>query len=60
MSEPATNRRRSLQRIVIASLLSLPGIVVAMLAKPLVLGDGFLLLGLLLAVAVPVYWLSHG
>ncbi|MEX2172395.1 MAG: hypothetical protein WD851_23950 [Pirellulales bacterium] len=49
-----------MRRLSIASLLAIPGIVLAMLAKPLVLGEGVLFLGLLLAVALPVSWLIAG
>jgi hypothetical protein len=46
-----------LRRVSIAVALSLPGIALAMAAKPLLLGDTVLLLGVLLAFALPVYWL---
>jgi hypothetical protein len=45
---------RSVRRVVIAVLLALPGIGLAFIAKPLNLGEGFLLLGVLLAFVVPV------
>jgi hypothetical protein len=48
---------RSLLRIAVAVLLALPGVGLACSAKPLALGDGVLLLGLLLAIAIPVGWL---
>lgn len=48
---------RSLRRIAIAVLLALPGIGLAFVAKPLILGEGALLLGVLLAFVVPVWWL---
>ncbi len=49
---------RSLRRIIIAVLLSLPGIALAFFAKPFVLGEGALFLGLALAFIVPIFWLS--
>ena len=48
---------RSVRRIVIAVLLGLPGIGLAFVAKPLILGEGVLLLGILLALILPVGWL---
>ena len=48
---------RSLRRIVSAVLLAVPGIGLAFVAKPLILGDGALMVGVLLAFAVPVWWL---
>lgn len=48
---------RSLRRIAIAVLLALPGIGLAFVAKPLILGEGALLLGVLLVFVVPVWWL---
>jgi hypothetical protein len=39
-----------------AVLLGLPGIGVALIAKPLKLGEGTLLLGILLSLALPVLW----
>jgi hypothetical protein len=47
---------RSLRRIAIAVLLALPGIGLAFLAKPLILGETIRLLGVLLALAIPVLW----
>jgi hypothetical protein len=46
-----------MKRVVIAALLSLPGIALAMAAKPLILGGDVLFLGIALAFAVPVGWL---
>jgi hypothetical protein len=48
---------RSLRRIAITVLLGLPGIGLAFLAKPLILGESTLLLGILLAFALPLVWL---
>jgi hypothetical protein len=58
---PAPNRRWfrfSPVAVVIAVLLALPGIALAMIAKLLVFGDGFLLLGLLIALGLPIWWLA--
>jgi hypothetical protein len=46
-----------LRRILIAVALATPGILLAFVAKPLMLGEGALLLGILLAFGVPVAWL---
>ena len=51
---------RSLRRISFAVLLALPGMGLAFIAKPLKLGEGTLLLGVLLAFAVPILWLVNG
>jgi hypothetical protein len=48
---------RSLKRVFIAVLLAFPGIGLAFVAKPLILGEGALLLGVLLAFTVPICWL---
>jgi hypothetical protein len=47
----------SLWRITVAVVLALPGIGLAFVAKPLILGEGILLLGILLALIIPVGWL---
>jgi hypothetical protein len=46
-----------MRRLLIAVLLAMPGIALAFLAKPLVLGDAVLFIGLLLAFSIPVAWL---
>jgi hypothetical protein len=48
----------SIGRISFAASLTLPGIIVAMLAKPLVLGEHVMLIGVLLALGVPIWWLK--
>jgi hypothetical protein len=48
---------RSLRRMAVAVLLALPGIGLAFVAKPLILGEGALRVGILLALAIPVCWL---
>ncbi|HMO85185.1 MAG TPA: hypothetical protein PKC18_09730 [Lacipirellulaceae bacterium] len=45
------------KRGALAVLLALPGLGVAIISKPLVLGEGVLLFGLLLGFATPVWWL---
>jgi hypothetical protein len=44
----------------VAVLLALPGLGLAFLAKPLHLGQGALLLGIALALSIPVWWLIAG
>jgi hypothetical protein len=48
---------RSLRRMMVAVLLALPCLGLALVAKPLLLGEWTLRLGLLLALAIPVGWL---
>jgi len=48
---------RSLRRMAVAVLLAMPGIGLAFVAKPLILGEGMLLLGILLALVIPIWWL---
>jgi hypothetical protein len=45
---------RALGRIVLAVLAAAPGLALAVAAKPFVLGEGALWLGLLLALALPL------
>ncbi|MBX3434363.1 MAG: hypothetical protein KF847_13655 [Pirellulales bacterium] len=49
---------RLFKRIAICALLALPGIGLAMVGKVLILGEGVLLAGLLLAFAMPIGWLA--
>jgi hypothetical protein len=44
--------------VIMAMLFALPGIALALIAKPLLLGDGALLIGLLLAFGAPICWLA--
>jgi len=44
-------------RLGIALLYSLPGLTIALLAKPLILGDAALMGGLLFAFVAPLIWL---
>ena len=46
--------RFSLKEVGIALLWTLPGAALALLAKPLVLGEGALLMGLALAIGAPI------
>ena len=50
---------RYLGRVIIAVLLALPGTGLACLAKPLLLGEATLFLGLLVAFGVPIWWLVN-
>jgi hypothetical protein len=58
MSVPPPNRRRwyqlSWRRVIVALAYALPGAAIALLAKPLNLGEATLLLGLFLAFAGPL------
>jgi hypothetical protein len=47
-----------LKRITVAVLLSLPGIAVALMAKPLILGEGVLFSGVILAFILPILYLA--
>ena len=47
----------SLWRVAVAVLLALPGLGLALLAKPLLLGEQALVLGIVLAFALPAGWL---
>lgn len=53
------NRATKKWQGLVALVLSVPGILLAIAAKPLVLGEGVLFFGILLAIAAPVmyYWL---
>ncbi|MAT70461.1 MAG: hypothetical protein CMJ58_13165 [Planctomycetaceae bacterium] len=46
------------RQLVIANGLALPGIGLAMLAKPMLWGEGAMLLGLALAFALPLAWVG--
>ena len=46
------------KKLIVAILLALPGISVAMLAKPLILGDGALLFGIFATFASPMAWIA--
>ena len=48
---------KNIRRKAIALSFAAPGILLALAAKPLTLGDGVMFLGLLLAFGVPVIWL---
>jgi len=49
----------SLRRIAIAILLAVPGLMIALSAKPLVLGEDIMLLGICLAFGLPVWWMRR-
>ena len=46
-----------MKRIAMAVILALPGVALAMAAKPFVLGEPVLFFGVILAFTVPVVWL---
>jgi len=48
---------RSLGRVAFALMLGLPGLVLALLARPLYLGQEGMGFGILLAFAIPITWL---
>ena len=50
--------RRRIRRLSVAAALALPGIGLAMIAKPMRLGEGALLMGFVLAFAIPILWLA--
>jgi hypothetical protein len=45
-------------RLPVALALAAPGLLLAMAAKPMVLGDGVLFFGLLAAFGLPLLWLK--
>jgi hypothetical protein len=47
----------TIRRMLIAMAFSIPGLLLALAAKPLVLGEGALFMGILFALAGPVVWL---
>ncbi len=47
-----------MKRIAVAVLLSTPGILVALSAKPLILGEGILFSGVILASILPIRYLA--
>jgi Mn2+/Fe2+ NRAMP family transporter len=47
-----------MKRIAVAVLLSIPGVIVALSAKPLTLGEGILFSGVLLAFILPFLYLA--
>jgi len=60
--EQAAPKRRWLRfsplAVVMAMPFALPGIALALIAKPFLLGDGGLLIGVLLAFGAPICWLT--
>jgi hypothetical protein len=46
-----------MKRIAVAISLALPGVALAMAAKPFVLGDFALFMGIVLAFTLPIAWL---
>jgi hypothetical protein len=46
------------EKLIVAILLALPGISVAMLAKPRIWGDGALLFGIFATFALPIAWIT--
>jgi hypothetical protein len=49
--------RARVKRVAIAVALCMPGLACALAAKPLILGDGALFLGIAVAFLLPVGWI---
>lgn len=47
-----------MRRFTVAMLLALPGIALGMAAKPLLLGEGTLFAGIVLAFLIPLVWVA--
>jgi len=47
-----------MRRVLIAICLAVPGLIIALVAKPLLLGEAVMFSGLLLAFIAPIAWLT--
>jgi hypothetical protein len=52
--------QRYLRRLGLAVAFALPGLGLVMIAKPMRLGEGTLIFGLVMAFALPLVWLIRG